>query len=121
MPTSEEILKYEFDAEEGSFILTARCDLKWDKVAFSKLTKAMFQVAMSRRHSEDIPRWIALGFWYCDTWLKDWTSHPDFPRPEQEYYDRSCRLIFDLSSLLFTGQIPYQDDSLEKLVEYVAS
>ena len=40
-----EILKREFDAEEGSFLLQARVWLNWDWEAFRRLTSAMYDVA----------------------------------------------------------------------------
>jgi hypothetical protein len=43
--SSREILRREFDAEEGSFLLQARVQLKWDWDAFRRLTSAMYDVA----------------------------------------------------------------------------
>jgi hypothetical protein len=43
--SSREILRREFDAEEGSFLLQARVSLKWDWDAFRRLTSAMYDVA----------------------------------------------------------------------------
>jgi hypothetical protein len=112
--TAEHILKAEFDAEAGSFLLLARCELRWDADAFRRLTGAMYDVATKIKGSESIPTWIAHGFWFCDTWVSDWTSHANFPRPQKDYYDRSLQLLHDLGYLLFFGESPYEDDTLEK-------
>jgi hypothetical protein len=112
--TSEQILKSEFDAEDGSFLLIVRCELRWDIEAFRRLTSAMYDMATKLKGSEVIPTWIANGFWYCDTWVRDWTSHRNFPRPQTDYYDSSLQLLRDLACFLFFGESPYEDDTLEK-------
>lgn len=112
---SEETLKREFDGEEGSFILKLRCDLDWDKKAFGNLVSIMYDSAEKYKGKESIPTWMAHGFWFFDTWVCEWTSHPDFPRPEKEYYENSIELIHDLAYYLFIGESPYEDDTLKKL------
>lgn len=107
-------LKREFDAEEGSFLLQARCEPKWDWNAFRRLTSAMYDVADEIKGQTSIETWIANGFWFCDTWIKDWTSHPNFPRPAEGAYRDAIELIHDLASLLFFGMSPYTDDTLRK-------
>lgn len=115
--TPEQILKSEFDGERGSFLLTARCELSWDRDAFRRLTSAMYDVAERTHQEKAIPQWIAHGFWFCDTWIKQWTSPPDFPRPDEVYYQESCELIHDLSCFLFLGESPYEDDTLHELAK----
>ncbi|WP_344978752.1 hypothetical protein [Streptosporangium fragile] len=39
-----ELLRREFDAEDGSFLVQLRCDLQWDRQAFSRLEQAMRRV-----------------------------------------------------------------------------
>jgi len=111
--TAAEILKREFDAEDGSFLGVVRGELRWDHSAFRRLTNAMYDVADEARGKPVIEAWIAEGFWYCDTWLKDWTSHTNFPRlPEREHRD-AIELIHELAYFLFTGDSPYEDDALK--------
>ena len=114
--SSLKVLKSEFDAEEGSFLLIARNELRWDLPAFRKLTLAMYDVAMEVNSYPKIDRWIAHGFWVCCTWIKEFTSHPNFLKPENNYYDKSIILLNDLAYLLFTGESPYEDDTLQKKV-----
>ena len=115
MSTSEEILRSEFDEEEGSFGLQLRCHLKWDTEAFRRLTGAMYVVAEKQRGVPSIERWIAQGFWYYDHFIKDWSTHPNFPREHTEqYYEEAYRLIHDLAYFLFIGESPYQGDGLKK-------
>ena len=108
-------LRSEFDAEEGSFLLKIRCELEWDREKFKAATSAMYKAADEWRQRDSIPRWIAQGFWYFETFVPTWTSHPNFPRPESEYYHTSVQLIRDLSYFLFIGESLYEDDTLEKL------
>ena len=39
--------------------------------------------------SETLNRWMAEGFWYVPTFVRDWTTHPNFPQVhEPEYYQK---------------------------------
>ena len=107
-------LKRQFDAEEDSFLLLLRCELKWSEDAFKELTTAMYHVASKYQDAESIPTWIANGFWYCDTWVREWTSHENFPRPGEDYYHDSLELIRDLAYYLFMSESPYEDNTLER-------
>jgi tetratricopeptide (TPR) repeat protein len=109
-----DILRREFYAEEGSFLIHARVHLKWDWDAFRRLTSAMYDVAQEVKGQPSIETWIAEGFWYCDTFISDWTSHPNFPRPPEDAYRDALALLRDLASFLFTGLNPYKDDTLRK-------
>jgi len=109
---ARETLKKHFNAEEGSFLLLVRCELRWDWAAFRELTAAMFTVADELRGKETIETWIAHGFWFCDSWIPDSTAHPNFPRPEAAAYNEAIQLIHDLAHLLFVGESPYEDDTL---------
>jgi hypothetical protein len=111
---ARQILKREFDAEKGSFLLQARCHLEWDWDAFRRLTGAMYDVADEVKGQPSIETWIAEGFWFCDTWIPGHTSHPKFPRPPEEAHRDALRLLDELASFLFTGQSPYEDDTLRK-------
>jgi hypothetical protein len=107
-----DVLKREFDAEGGSFLLRVRSELTWDWAAFHRLTSAMYDVADEARKKPSIDTWIANGFWFCDTWIKEWTVHPNFPRPPERAYRDAIELIHDLCFFLFTGDSPYKDDTL---------
>ena len=112
--SSRNILKSQFDAEEGSFLLQARCRLEWDWDAFRRLTSAMYDVADEVKGQPSVETWIAQGFWFCDTWIRDHTSHPNFPRPPEEAYRDALALLGDLAYFLFMGESPYKDDTLRK-------
>ena len=103
-------LRSEFNAADGSFLLQLRCDLHWDQTAFTRMTDAMREYCRSRNTEDDIPRWIAYGFWYVESFVRDWSTHPSFPREyDAEYYERAYARLHDLAYLLFTGESPYQD------------
>jgi hypothetical protein len=110
--TPRETLRHQFDAEDGSFQLLLRCELRWDWAAFQTLTTAMHDVADEVRGQVTIESWIANGFWYADTWIRSWTGHPNFPRPDQPRYDEALTLLSDLAFFLFMGDSPYSDDTL---------
>jgi len=112
--TARDVLKREFDAEEGSFLIQARVWLNWDWEAFRRLTSAMYDVADEVKGQPSIETWIAEGFWYCDTFIRDWTSHPNFPRPPENVYRDALLLLSELATFLFTGQSPFKDDTLRK-------
>ena len=117
MNSAQELLRREFDAEEGTFLLKLRIELKWDKSLFARLTSLMFSVAEEMKGAEVIPVWVANGFWFCDTWVKEWSSHPTFPRPDEGYYKISCETLHDLAYMLFTGESPYADETLRNRCE----
>ena len=98
-------------ADEGSFLIRVRCRLEWDWDAFRRLTSAMYDVADAAKGQPSIETWIAEGFWYCDTFIRDWTSHPNFPRPPEKAYQDALELLNHLASFLFTGLNPYKDDT----------
>ena len=110
----EKELKSQFDADSKSFLLIVRCELRWDKEAFRRLTSSMYHVATKYQGAHNLPTWIANGFWYCDIWIREWTGHDNFPRPENEYYQESLELLRDLAYYLFMGESPYTDNTLEK-------
>jgi hypothetical protein len=109
-----EILKREFDAEDGSFLGKARGELEWDWEAFRVLTSAMYDVAAGARTHRVIDKWIAEGFWFCDTWITPWTSHPNFPRPSEPDYQEATELVHDLAYFFFVGESPYEGDVLRR-------
>jgi hypothetical protein len=92
------ILKNEFDAGDGSFLIKLRPNLEWDKDAFTRLICAMQMYCEQRRKSEMVEFWLAQGFWFIPGFVRDWTSHPDFPRVHsQEYYEKAYRRLDDLA------------------------
>ncbi|MCF6443065.1 hypothetical protein L1077_26930 [Pseudoalteromonas luteoviolacea] len=110
-------LRNEFEAGENSFLITLRCELKWDWDAFYKCTSLMYEVAMLENQKPAIDMWIAQGFWSMDTWVKEWSSNENFPRPQPEKYKQALMILNELAYLLFNGESPYMDNTLEKLAK----
>jgi len=106
------ILRSEFDGEDGSFLIQIRCEFRWDWEAFRRLTAAMYDVAEEVRGQAVIEKWITEGFWFCDTWIRDFTGHPDFPRPPEEDYRDALELLHDLAWFLFVGESLFTGDEL---------
>ncbi|MDP9791649.1 hypothetical protein J2S43_000161 [Catenuloplanes nepalensis] len=46
------VLRREFESAEGSFMLQLRCDLVWDRAAFSRLERSM-RVACGQYEGSD--------------------------------------------------------------------
>ena len=103
-----DVLQREFDAEEGSFLIQLRPGLVWDRAAFSRLVLAMEACCKDHEGRESIDRWIAVGFWYLSWSVKDWATHPNFPKDEPpEYYEKAFKRLFDLAYWFFCGESPY--------------
>lgn len=119
------VLEHEFNAHKGSFLLGIRVYLTWDKAAFNRLTQAMLACcraydARDRRaagigsgaDTMCLPRWLADGFWYVGTFVRDWTTHPawhDTTRLEQDYYNDAYGRLHWLAEWFFTGDCPVTD------------
>ncbi|MGW7271188.1 hypothetical protein ACWGH5_11760 [Streptomyces sp. NPDC054864] len=103
-----ETLKREFGAEDGSFLLRMRCDLTWDRSAFTRLERAMRAVCAHFQSTSQLDRWLAEGFYEIATAVPEWTAHPDFPRPAPAaYYEDCLERIRDLADWFFRGESSY--------------
>ncbi len=100
-----QILNNEFDAGDGSFLISIRGDMVWDVEAFDRLSGAMAQYCREASGtSAHLERWVAQGFWYVPWFVRDWTSHPNFPRDlPATYYDGAYRQLDDLAFSYFFG------------------
>ena len=106
-----ELLRREFSAEEGSFLLQLRIDLHWDRHAFSRLEQAMRRVCAQQESREQLDRWLVEGYWYLSDFVPAHISHPNFPRPEPAgYYEAAVKRLWDLQYWFATGQSLYLDD-----------
>lgn len=56
-----ELLRHEFRAEDGSFLLQLRVDLHWDRRAFSRLEQAMRHICAQQEPHEQLDRWPYLA------------------------------------------------------------
>jgi hypothetical protein len=98
---------------EGAFALKLRTELVWDKVAFLELITAMQNYLESARDTETLDRWIAEGFWYLNEFIKDWSTHPNFPRMFSDaYYNAAYERLHALAYWLFVGESLYQSGTL---------
>ncbi|GGM24115.1 hypothetical protein GCM10011608_06210 [Micromonospora sonchi] len=74
------VLRREFESVDGSFLLRLRGGLVWDRAAFSRLEQAMRLACEQRGGHDDLPRWMAEGFYEVSHFVAEWTAHPNFPR-----------------------------------------
>jgi hypothetical protein len=103
-----ELLRREFSAEDGSFLLQLRIDLHWDRQAFSRLEQAMRRACAQMESRDHLARWLAEGYWYLSDFVPAHTSHPNFSRPEPAgYYEAAVQRLRDLQNWFVTGRSPY--------------
>lgn len=104
---SIEVLEREFAGEDESFLIRLRIDRVWDRDAFTRLEQAMREVCAAYEERDQLPRWLADGFYYASVFVRSWTGHPSFRRPENEdYYDACLQRLDDLASWFFSGDSP---------------
>ena len=110
MSHDREALREEFSAADGTFLLEVRM-LVWDPIAFSRLEGLMRAACLDLAGQDTRERWMVEGFWILSDWLSDWTSHPNFPRPESvEYYEAAIRRMQDLQYWFVMGESLYEPD-----------
>jgi hypothetical protein len=75
-----DLLRREFEADQATFLLGLRGEgLEWDKAAFSRFEKAMRRACEHFQNHGQLDRWMADGFYYACWFVREWTSHPNFP------------------------------------------
>ncbi|MFG3711819.1 hypothetical protein [Micromonospora sp. NPDC047730] len=98
---------------DGSFLLRLRCELVWDRAAFSRLEQAMRVACEQREGHDDLPRWMAEGFYEVSHFVAEWTAHSHFPRPEPAQHYQDClERLRDLADWFFRGWHAYQEPHL---------
>ncbi len=104
-------LRHEFEAADGTFLLHLRSGAPaWDRAAFSRLERAMRLACELYEGRADLPRWAAEGFYDISHFVAEWTSHPDFPRPEPMQYHQDCiERLRDLADWFFRGWHAYEE------------
>jgi hypothetical protein len=102
------ILRREFDAEDGSFLMSLRGEFVWNREAFSRLVNAMEACCRDTEGKETLDRWMAEGFWYLSTFVEGCATHDAFPKDEPaEYYEKAFQRLHDLAYWFFFGESPY--------------
>ena len=115
MTTWHQTLRHEFEAGEGSFLIQLRPDLVWDRAAFSRMTEAMHACAVDLERSDARERWLAEFFWFLSSFVREWSSHPNFPKPfEATYYEAAYRCLDDLAWWFFRGESSYASGHIWK-------
>ena len=102
----EPVLRHEFAAGDGSFLLRLR-GLAWDDAAFARLTAAMERCAAEYEGRAVIDRWVAEGFWFVGQFVPEHAGHPRFPRRGGSIgYEEACDRLRGLCHWLFAGARP---------------
>lgn len=110
-----EILRREFQAEDGSFLAIAQDERTWDKDAFRDLVEAMRDCCVRCAEDEQLDRWMAHGFFYIPAFVRAWTQQPGFDRPDEAYWQRAINLLEVLSHWFFWGEPPTQEGDVDVL------
>ena len=104
------VLRNEFEAGEGSFLIQLRPHLVWDRASFTRLIAAMQQCCEESSKADTLERWMAEGFWYVPRFVRDWTTHPAFPRVHPAaYFEKAYQRLDNLAYWFFFGESPYVD------------
>lgn len=98
------VLKHEFAAGEGSFLLQLRCG-HWDKDAHRRLFVAMHECCKAHEGETRIERWIAEGFWWLDSY-----SMNGYANSENESLSNAAVNFNHLAHWLFTGAGHAEDE-----------
>ena len=101
------VLRDEFGAEDGSFLIRLRADLDWDRAAFTRLERSMRAVCLSVQDDAVLERRLAEGFFVVSRFVRDWSTHENFPRPEPAYHAACLERLDDLAGWYFSGRHPY--------------
>lgn len=105
-------LKDELNAENGSFILELRTELKWNHNSFINLLTKINSECKRTKESSSLPRDIAGRIWYISEFIKSWTEHKSFPKEyTAEYYEKAHGFIYDLAYSYFMAESPYQSET----------
>ena len=102
-----ELLRHEFNAGDGSFLIQLRVDLYWDRHAFSRLEQAMRRVCAQQEPREQLDRWLAEGYWYLSDFVPAISATQISPDEPAEYYQSAVRRLWDLQHWFVTGRSPY--------------
>lgn len=113
-PEDEQTLRNEFEGHEGSFLLTLRVNLQWDRQAFKRLCLTMLKAVAHYQGREELPRWVCEGFWFCHTFTSEWTQHESFPRPDAPYHQNCLEILYDLAYSLFFNESPLQEGAMDE-------
>ena len=111
----------ELNAENGSFILELRTELKWNHNSFLNLVSKLNKEFESTKNENKLKREIACGVWYISNFIKDWSQHENFPKIlTEEYYTKSYELIDDLVYQYFMAESVYETENvIEKKIEEI--
>ncbi|WP_299767707.1 hypothetical protein [uncultured Dokdonia sp.] len=113
-------LKGELIAEEGSFLLELRTGISWNHNSFINLLKEAHKEYQNTKNDSELNREIAEGIWYISHFIKEWSSHENFPKVHSnEYYSKAYDLIHDIAYEYFMGESVYTSEKIiiEKIEE----
>ena len=119
MPTALEdwrdVLRREFQADDGSFLAIAQEERRWDKDAFRELVEAMRDCCVRCSEDEQLERWMAHGFFYVPAFIRAWSQQDGFDRPNDTYWRRAIELLEVLSHWFFWGEPPTHEGDVDVL------
>jgi hypothetical protein len=96
------VLRHEFTAGDGSFLIRLRIDLVWDTEAFARLTRAMEDCCAATAGADQLERWLAEGFWYVYFFTQGHTDHVSWANsPQRREIDAGVEELGELADRFF--------------------
>lgn len=98
----------ELHAKDGSFLIQLRPSLNWNHNSFMNLIDKLYEECQRTEKDTTLDREITCGIWYISTFIKDWSTHENFPQKfPKEYYEKAYELIDDLVYYYFMAESLY--------------
>ena len=112
-------LEDHLNAEEGSFLLDLRCNLKWNNESFKELLNLILEEANKTKDDKTISKQTASRIWFVNDFVKNWSEHDNFPKTNpSEYYDQAYQLLNEVTYTYFLSESPYEsEETLKSMID----
>jgi hypothetical protein len=101
----------------NSFMTKLRVNLIWDHDLLLLIILNLKETCSNSEGIDFSDFEMTSLLWYFSHFVKDWTSHEAFRKGNNlndDYYDFSYSVIYDMTSWYFMGFCPYEAGGLEK-------
>ncbi|CAH1232630.1 hypothetical protein PAECIP111891_07066 [Paenibacillus allorhizoplanae] len=107
--TLEEKLYNELTAQNNSFLIGIRVNIKWEHQKFINLIELMRDYILKTENNSIIERKFLKGYLYLSRFIPQWTSHDNFRRNNNafsnDYYETAYKLISLIYNWFVNGSV----------------